>query len=351
MIFSNKCIGETRFFREKRTFYTLKSLIKSLGSSRFEIWSSACATGEEAYSLAIILYEMGFDPEDVRIFATDINSSFLQKAKEGIYSQRDIEKSERNDILKYFDKIDEKHYKIRDEIKKYIHFSYFDLINFPEYKKLRYRFKFILLRNVLIYFQVELIKKIINNIFFSLEDNGILFLGNKEVLYESLGFKRFKKMIFNNTIYYIKKEEYKSGKGKDIVNSKDSRKREKIDLDKFFFYVNNRNIKDAYKFLQSMDKNSFEYFFAKGIFKELEGDEEIAKELYQKAIEIEPEFPLSHLYLGNIYYNKKDYLNTYKEYMYAIERFKEMKNGRWKGLIKEDDVEFIENFLKSRIGI
>ncbi len=366
-----KIIGETKFFREKKTFDTVKLIIEKNNLYEFEFWSAACATGEEAYSLAIMFYEMGLESSKAKIYATDICKKFLRKAERGIYTKREIERSERKDIIKYFEKIDGDKYKIRADIKAYITFQFFDLTNFTAYTPLKNRFTFIFLRNVLIYFPPEVSDKIFEGTLKSLKEEGYLFLGNKEVIYPR-GIEYFKG-ILNDTIYYKKERTISAIEG--ISTSKPERKtvfsdddrhqflyrhkgekgnRKKglkyIDngLEAFLLHIKEGNIKEAKGLIHFVEPRSSQYYFMRGLIEELNGRDEIAEEFYRKSIEIDPEFPLSHLHLGNIYYNNKKYREAYREYLLATEGIERKKE--WFDIFPKEDLEFIKNFLKNRVG-
>ncbi len=338
-------VVETRFFREIKTFEVLRDLIKKHNIRKFEFWSGACATGEEPYSLAIMFYEMGLSNKNVKILATDINPIFLDKARRGIYTKQDVEKSERGGIIKYFREVEEG-YEIDKDIKKYIEFRQFNLRDFDRYKALREKFEFIFLRNVFIYFPLILVTKILKYISTTLNKKGYLFLGNKEVYYSDF----FKRDILNDVVVYRKKEKSIKEKNnftpKNITNS--NLKRYEPNLRLFINLIDKGKIKKAKQMLLFFNKNSFEYWFVNGVIEDIENRGEEAKRCYLESISRNPEFPLSHLYLGNIYYSKFLYENAYREYVYALEG---IENGEWAKLLPKDNLEFIKAFLKNRIGV
>ncbi len=353
-------VGETRFFRERSTFDIVESLIKRENLSNFNVWSLGCSTGEEPYSIAIMLYEMGFKPSSVKVYASDINKEFIEKAKKGIYERSKIMRSERGDIVKYFEKIDANNYRLKDEIREYVKFFYFDIIDFSRYKSFREMFKFIFLRNVLIYFPTEKIEKIMDKVGETLVKGGYLFLGNKEILYNYSS--KYVKEFLNNVTFYRKKEkiDMEVKKDKRVAFSYINRrlkekerggivKNRKVKISPFSLYTGALLAEKIKESLYLLDPESFEYYFLKGYLEEMGGSEEKAIIFYKKSIEREPEFPFSHLHLGNIYYNSGKYSEAYREYMYALEGLKERK--KWIEFVTYDDIEFISSFLESRIGI
>ncbi len=360
-----KTIGETRFFREKSTFNVVKSLIKRENLSNFNIWSLGCSTGEEPYSIAIMLYEMGFKPSQVKIYASDINKEFIEKAKKGIYERSKIMRSERKDITIYFEKIDANNYRLKGEIREYVKFFCLDIFDFSKYKPFKEMFKFIFLRNVLIYFSIEKIEEIIDKIGETLVESGYLFFGNKEVLCTYSN--KYIKESIGNVVFYRKrankelesKDQFKGSEKRSTFKTSHTNNRSKrrydmitkdreIELPLFSSYKGDVLVRKIKGFLYFLDPHSFEYYFLKGYLEEVKGNEHKAITFYKKAIEMEPEFPLSHLHLGNIYYNNGKYDEAYREYVYALEGLKE--RSKLIKFITCEDVEFIKSFLENRIG-
>lgn len=128
-------IGETYFFRDKKMFDVLrKTVIPNIIDSKREsktitFWSSGCSTGEEAYSIAILMKELmlDFNKWNINIIGTDINLNSLSKAKEAIYGEWSFRETDVSFKNKYFDIIKSNRYKLKDEIKKCVKFNYLNL--------------------------------------------------------------------------------------------------------------------------------------------------------------------------------------------------------------------------------
>ena len=135
----------------------LPDLIKKFGP-RLKIWSAACSTGDEPYSLAMVLAKK-VPLKDIKIYATDIDDQVLEKAKDGVYSANSLKGLPDEYKNKYFEKMGDKYYKISDEIKKCVEFKKSNLLkdSYPQSCHL------IVCRNVLIYFtedaKLEIYKK------------------------------------------------------------------------------------------------------------------------------------------------------------------------------------------------
>jgi chemotaxis protein methyltransferase CheR len=196
-------VGETSFFRyrshrEALLHYVLPRLIdKNKDRKSVRIWSAGCSTGEEPYSLAILIRE-NF-PElidwDIQILATDINKRALRQAREGIYGERSLRMMEERLRKKYFRK-EEAHYQISGEIREMVRFNYLNLKSdsFPV------AIDMLFCRNVLIYFEMETIRNIVASFSNSLNAGGYLFMGHSETMQNVSD--RFQRHNQKNAFFY-----------------------------------------------------------------------------------------------------------------------------------------------------
>ena len=183
-LFKELLIGVTNFFRDPESFEKLKKVLSELviskpENSKIRIWIPGCSTGEEAYSVAIILRECMNEAKknfNVQIFATDIDSDAIEKARIGSYTG--IEPDVSKERLKLFFTKDKGLYKIRKEVRELIVFAPQSVVKDPPFTKL----DLIVCRNLLIYFNSELQKKVIPIFHYSLLPDGILFLGSSETI-------------------------------------------------------------------------------------------------------------------------------------------------------------------------
>ena len=185
-LFRELLIGVTNFFRDPESFEKLKLILSDIvrskpENSKIRIWVPGCSSGEEAYSIAILLRECMNAAKknfNVQIFATDIDSNAIDVARFGSYSG--IESDVSIDRLKHFFTSSGNTYQIRKEIREMIVFAPQSLVKDPPFTKL----DLISCRNLLIYFNAELQKKVIPIFHYSLLPNGILFLGTSETIGE-----------------------------------------------------------------------------------------------------------------------------------------------------------------------
>jgi len=184
-------VGETYFFREKNCFEILrKQLIPELIKLRennirtIRIWSAGCCTGEEAYSVAILLKELIPDIHrwSISILGTDLNTKFLKKAERGIYSVWSFRENSDWIQEKYFKKHGHNEFEIIPAIRNMVKFSYLNLVEdaFPSLLTGTHSIDFLFCRNVLMYFSNETARKIINRFYKSITDEGWLLLSSVE---------------------------------------------------------------------------------------------------------------------------------------------------------------------------
>ncbi|MCK9443392.1 MAG: protein-glutamate O-methyltransferase CheR [Tissierellaceae bacterium] len=164
------------FFKDK----VLPYLEKSIRTKDMRIWSAACSTGEEPYTLAMIIDEfLGSEKIhwDTKILATDISEKVLNKGKRGVYSTISTGPIPPHWKLNYMKKYDSRNMVFKDNIKSEVIFRKFNLMDEFPFKK---KFHVVFLRNVMIYFDEETKRKLLGKIYDSLEYGGYLFVGHSE---------------------------------------------------------------------------------------------------------------------------------------------------------------------------
>ncbi|MDP2244239.1 chemotaxis protein CheB [Pseudomonas sp.] len=185
-LFRDLLIGVTNFFRDPAAFKALEELVipklfaANPPGSAIRVWSTGCSTGEEAYSLAILLQEYRETLQQdytVQVFATDIDSRAIATARAGIYPASMAADISPERLKRFFSlESDGSGYRIHKSIRDMLVFSEQDLIKDPPFSKL----DLICCRNLLIYLGAELQKKIIPLFHYALKPGGILFLGTSE---------------------------------------------------------------------------------------------------------------------------------------------------------------------------
>jgi two-component system CheB/CheR fusion protein len=206
-LFKELLIGVTSFFRDPESFEMLKkkglshALEQVPEHSDFRVWVPGCSTGEEVYSLAIILHEhleQTSKRVKLQLFGTDINNEAIEKARMGLYPAS-IAADVGNEFLeKYFNKEGE-HFRIRKDIRDSVIFSVQNILQDPPFIKLN----LLSCRNLLIYFDRETQKKLLPLFHYVLAPNGLLMLGSSETIGE---FTRFFEPIGKKWKIFAKKD-------------------------------------------------------------------------------------------------------------------------------------------------
>lgn len=184
-------VGYTEFFRDTRQFGALerKLLPELLTQSRREgrqaaIWSAGCATGEEPYSLAMVLCELGVQPFEVEILATDLNLAAIENARIGRYMARRLAGLPEARVRRFFVSTADGGYEILPALREYIRFEGQNLAAPVFARVLPESLDLILCRNVIIYFDLPTIRGLMDRFLTSLRPGGMLLLGYSESLFK-----------------------------------------------------------------------------------------------------------------------------------------------------------------------
>lgn len=199
--------NKTEFFRESHHFdFLMKTVFPGIerkaresGERKLRIWSSASSTGEEPYSIAMCAYEyFGASGWDIKILATDIDTSVLEKASSGIYCPETVQSIPANLRAKYIHKVSggpQSNWQVSENVRSLIHFHRMNL-NGDQWA-FKGQFDVIFCRNVMIYFNVETQKTLIERFAKYLKGDGYLIIGHSESLFGISD--RFK--LLGDTIY------------------------------------------------------------------------------------------------------------------------------------------------------
>lgn len=202
--------NETYFFRDKSPFELLQyKIFPDLIDKRSQkspslkpairLWSAANSTGQEIYSIAMTLIEMGVTPDkyNIKLFGTDISDAAIAQASYGLYNKFEVARGlDKNLLNKYLEKHEDR-YKIKDELRVMAQFKKMNLMKpFVGLGK----FDIVLCRNVMIYFTSEDRKKIYQNISKVLEPDGYLLIGSTESLVNDTDLFTSKKYL--NSVFY-----------------------------------------------------------------------------------------------------------------------------------------------------
>jgi chemotaxis protein methyltransferase CheR len=361
-------IGETFFFRDKGLFSLLKSLIlpeliaKRKKQRTLRLWSAGCSTGEEPYSIAIILDELlprRKDNEalwDILILGTDVNKEAVEKAKKGTYGQWSFRMVSPHLQTRYFTTEKDK-WTINESIRNMVEFRTGDLLedSFPNSASEIHDMDIILCRNVFIYFNREAISIVLEKFIGTLNEGGYLITGHGELYAQNPA--QLKPMIFAESVVYRKRagsegrspesdeELNKSGVFQEsavkqkplanvgrpsIVDKRTQTKIYKYEIETARAYADS----GAYDKAALICRKAIEaeaagsassvlpYFLLAQIV-EAQGDSnkalEEAKDLLKKVIYLDPAFVAAWIELGSIYDVEHDGVRAKKMYSTAME--------------------------------
>ena len=218
-LMKNFLIQVTSFFRDKEAFESLKQKIGLMlkdkpEGTQLRAWVPGCSTGEEAYSIAIIIMECIQESGrrfDVQVFGTDLDAEAIAIARAGLYPTAIAKDVDPKRLDAFFNQAGSS-YQIKKNIRENVIFAVHDVVTDPPYS----RVDVISMRNLLIYFDSELQKKVLPMLHYALNEKGILFLGTSETIgeftdlfanldakwriYQSLGKKKTSLVNFSNQL-------------------------------------------------------------------------------------------------------------------------------------------------------
>ena len=178
--------NETFFFRDKTPFEqfrddVLPALAASRGQAPLRVWSAACSTGQEPYSLAMLMDEVGHKYPGLKldVCASDISERVLEKAQAGLYTQFEVQRGlPITHLVRYFDKVED-NWQVKPKLRQQIRWRQFNLLD--DMRPLG-RFDVVFCRNVLIYFDPDTKRRVLEAIAGVMAEDGFLFLGAAETV-------------------------------------------------------------------------------------------------------------------------------------------------------------------------
>jgi chemotaxis protein methyltransferase CheR len=204
-------IGETYFFRNKAQFNVLmKSVLpeiiqRKVSSQKksIRVWSAGCSRGDEPYSIAIAMMEVipSYHEWDISILGTDINRNGLAYAKEAHYEEKDIRYLPKEYLEKYF-KIQGSTYTLLPDVRRWVQYEYHNLVQDSFFHEKMQNIDLVFCRNVTIYFDFPTTRRVIENFYNCLTEEGYLFIGHTETLWQITN--KFERIEFPQTFIYRK---------------------------------------------------------------------------------------------------------------------------------------------------
>ena len=205
--------NETSFYRNPPQLKVFQDMVlkdtldslKALKQRRLRIWSAGCSTGEEPYTIAIILHEVlrtEISSWDIRITANDLSEAVLAQAREGVYNDYTLRTTPREIVSRYFTQ-DGTNFTVKPEVKRLVSFGQINLSDRAQLKRVE-RSHIVFCRNVIIYFDDEMKKNVINAFYDNLLPGGHLLIGHSESLHNIS--RAFRPKHYPGAIVYSKEE-------------------------------------------------------------------------------------------------------------------------------------------------
>jgi len=207
-------VGETYFFRDQGQIEALRSHIlpqliadrQKAGNKELRLWSAGCASGEEPYSLVMLLYELLPDIENwhITVLGTDINLAFLERAKRGVYRVSSFRNETPEYVQKRWFKLTPDGYQLDQAIRDKVTFVPLNLVNnsFPLFADFTMNMDLIVCRNVTIYFDQATVCEIVSRFYRALNDMGRLMVGHSEL--STTIYREFSACSYGRIVYYQK---------------------------------------------------------------------------------------------------------------------------------------------------
>jgi len=181
-------VHETYFFREPEQLRSFSREVlpqlcaEHAASKRLRIWSAGCATGEEPYTLAMLLLDSGLcDGWDANVYGSDLSRRVLSQARRGIYGESAMRAMPPDALARHFEPVGPGQYRVRDEVRKRVTFGQVNLLD-AQNLALVGRMDAIFCRNVMIYFDLEARRRVLAGFYEKLAEGGYLLLGHSENL-------------------------------------------------------------------------------------------------------------------------------------------------------------------------
>lgn len=398
-------IKETYFFRNPPHFKTLQEKIipdiinhNRMPPFNLKIWSAGCSTGEEPYSIAIIIKENIPDVLrwKIEILATDLSKQAISTALQGTYGERAVKFVDKDILKKYFHHRQDKYY-LSEEIKKMVTFQIHNLAvnKFPQ------EWDVIFCRNVTIYFPKEITRQIMLNFYQSLKDNGYLIIGHSESLY---GYDLpFKVVDMEDAFVYRKQDKVKEIstsrkiptrpilEGAKKWNIPPPQKEEEPDIEELYLnaekhfknkkyreaitilqqilekkpnlargwsmlgkiYANRGDYQSALDFLKkaiTFDSLMYDTHFLLGvIYSKVKTNIDDAINYLKKSVYANPDFPLSHFYLASIYKDVGKIKDSIREYKNTLSLLNSHSIDNAQEGVGEISPEFLKEMCENNI--
>lgn len=370
-------IGETYFFRNQDQFRVLQETIlpqliaqRRQQDCRFlRIWSAGCSTGEEPYSIAILLRELIPDIEtwNITIIGTDLKMANLDFARKGVYREHSFRMETRSDVKGKWFTPQGRHYELNADIRRMVTFAPLNLIN-DEYPSLHnglMNFDMIICRNVTIYFEEAVTRQVVKKFHQALTENGWLVVGHAEPMINT--HNEFAPRNFENAIFYQKISEQRPDFNmhrtqtmrmvpQQIVADAAPVKEAPLPLlVQAKSAADRADWKQAMDLLQKAEKEAAirmqpQLHYLKALVLTQTQDNEGALNSLRKAIYCDPNFALAHYALGEMYEKRGELREARRHWNLAQASIRELDPTTSLPLDDELTIEMFKDLLDYRLN-
>jgi len=370
-------IGETYFFRNKDQFRVLQDTIlpqmiaeRRQQNARFlRIWSAGCSTGEEPYSIAILLRELipDIDGWNINIVGTDLKMANLEFARKAVYRDHSFRMETRSDIKDKWFTPNGRHYELRPEVRRMVTYGPLNLINdeYPTIQNGMMNFDLIVCRNVTIYFEEAVTRQVVKRFHQTLTDNGWLMVGHAEPMINT--HNEFTPRNYENAIFYQKANEPQpvfqmynpfpaAIDNKPAVVEPPRQAQEETQLLHLAKLAADRaDWKQALDLLQKAEKESSlrmqpQLHYLKSLVLSHNADAEGALQSLRRAIYCDPNFALAHYALGEMYEKRGELREARRHWNLAQNSISQLDPTASLPLDDELTIEMFKDLLDFRLN-
>lgn len=377
-ILANVTIGETYFFRNKLHFDVLEHDVlpqlihkrRASGQQFLRIWSAGCATGEEPYSIAILLREMLPDIDHwlITILGTDVNAQSLEAAQRGVYRARSFRSETRPHIQQQWFEEKDNVSIIDPVVRRMVNFKLLNLIDdvYPTYDSNTMNMDLIICRNVTIYFERPQTELVVERFHSALNNGGWLLVGHSEP--QSEIYRRYETHILRGATFYRKQaeqtilpvtvEETKPERvAIEFVDTPPAEVDQPIPatatLENARYAANQEQWNEALDLLNQLERTGVlppEALYLRALIYLQQGQAPAAQEALRQAIYCNPSFALAHYTLGEFYAKQNKTKEALRYWMMAKQILEDLEPQAQVAFDDDLTVEALNDLLSYQIN-
>lgn len=367
-------IGETYFFRNKDQFQALQQAVlpeiiaskQQSGFKSLRLWSAGCSTGEEPYSLAILLRELIPDLVDwvITIYATDLNMNSLEYARRGSYSSRSFRLETRPDIQDRWFAAQDKNYELDAVVRRMVTFMPLNLMagEYPSYETGLANLDLIICRNVTIYFKEAVTRQIVHRFYESLGRGGWLVVGHAEpmnTVYQDFEVRNYENAIFYQKPYHPVSVPVPSLRPAPVVKPLPVAERPpepdfNVMLDRAKCAADREDWATALQLLTLIEQDGQmrmrpQVHYLRGLILAQTDDADGALQAMRRAVYCDPTFALAHYTLGDLYEKRGDFRSAERYWRLSQQSLSSLDSQQRLPLAEDLTVDMLNELLAYKL--